>query len=58
MKHVIGTVGLLLVVVAQVLAQEHYTEGPVWQVSLIRVKPNQGDAYLSSIRVTSKPLLD
>lgn len=58
MKHVIGTVGLLLVVVAQVLAQEHYTEGPVWQVSLIRVKPNQGDAYLSSIRERSKPLLD
>jgi hypothetical protein len=57
-KHVIGTVGLLLVVVAQVLAQEHYTEGPVWQVSLIRVKPNQGDAYLSSIRERSKPLLD
>ena len=39
-------------------AQEHYTEGPVWRVSLIRVKPNQMDAYLSSLRQSSKPILD
>jgi hypothetical protein len=40
------------------LAQEHYTEGPVWRVSLIRVKPNQMDAYLTSLQQSSKPLLD
>ena len=39
-------------------AQEHYSEGPVWRVSLIRVKPNQMDAYLSSLRQSSKPILD
>lgn len=31
-------------------AQEHYTEGPVWQVTLIRVKPAHMDEYLSSLR--------
>src|ERR1700737_4604034 len=41
-----------------VLAQEHYTEGPVWRVSLIRVKPTQMDAYLTSLRQSSKPLLE
>lgn len=39
-------------------AQEHYTEGPVWRVSLVRVKPTQMDAYLTSLRQSSKPLLD
>ena len=39
-------------------AQEHYTEGPVWRVQLIRVKPGKMDAYLTSIRGSSKPLLD
>ena len=42
----------------QLVAQEHYTEGPVWRVSTIRVKPNQMDAYLTSLRQSSKPLLD
>lgn len=39
-------------------SQEHYTEGPVWRVSLIRVKPTAMDAYLSSLRQSSKPLLE
>lgn len=57
-KHGIGTLGLLLFFTLQAFAQEHYTEGPVWQVSLIRVKPTQFDAYLTSLRQGSKPLLD
>jgi hypothetical protein len=40
------------------LAQEHYTEGPVWRISLVRVKPTQMDAYLTSLRQSSKPQLD
>ncbi|HXY13713.1 MAG TPA: hypothetical protein VEI26_04345 [Terriglobales bacterium] len=44
--------------VPALFAQEHYTEGPVWRVSLIRVKPTQMDAYLTSLRQSSKPLLD
>jgi len=41
-----------------VMAQEHYTEGPVWRVELIRVKPTHMDEYLASLQKSSKPLLD
>lgn len=40
------------------LAQEHYTEGPVWQVTLVRVKPENVDAYLSMLRQNNKPILE
>ncbi|HYA25438.1 MAG TPA: hypothetical protein VEF05_14840 [Terriglobales bacterium] len=49
---------LVLLSAPALFAQEHYTEGPVWRVSLVRVKPNQMDAYLTSLRQSSKPLLD
>jgi hypothetical protein len=49
---------LLLLFALQALAQEHYTEGPVWRVTIVRVKPAQMDAYLTSLRQGSKPLLD
>lgn len=52
-------VAIALLLSAPVLfAQEHYTEGPIWRVQLIRVKPNQMDAYLSSLRQSSKPLIE
>ena len=35
----------LWLVVPAVLVQEHYTEGPVWRVELIRVKPTKMDTY-------------
>ena len=40
------------------LAQEHYTQGPVWRVELIRVKPTKMDAYLTSLRQSTKPLVE
>jgi hypothetical protein len=40
------------------VAQENYTEGPVWRVSLIRVKPTHLEEYLSSLRQVSKPFID
>lgn len=58
MKKLYGLVVFLLLVAPALLAQEHYTEGPVWRVSLIRVKPTQMDAYLTSLRQSSKPLLE
>jgi len=58
MKTIYRLAGLLLLLAPVVLAQEHYTEGPVWRVSLVRVKPTQMDAYLTSLRKSSKPLLD
>ena len=58
MKTIYRLAAFLLLLAPAVLAQEHYTEGPVWRVSLIRVKPTQMDAYLTSLRQSSKPLLD
>jgi hypothetical protein len=49
---------LVLLFALQALAQEHFTEGSVWRVTIVRVKPAQMDAYLSSLRQGTKPLLD
>ncbi len=49
---------LLMGLVCGAWGQEHYTEGPVWRVQLIRVKPGKMDAYLTSLRKSTKPLLD
>ena len=58
MKKLWGIAICLFVFVPALLAQEHYTEGPVWRVSLIRVKPNHMDEYLTSLQQSSKPFLD
>ncbi len=57
MRKLIGIVVCLMFAVP-LFAQEHYTEGPVWRVSIIKVKPTQMDAYLTSLQQSSKPLLD
>ncbi|HTS38500.1 MAG TPA: hypothetical protein VMH04_22690 [Candidatus Solibacter sp.] len=49
---------LLLFVAPALFSQEHYTEGPIWRVQLIRVKPTQMDAYLTSLQQSTKPLID
>jgi hypothetical protein len=49
---------LLLFLAPISFAQEHYTEGPIWRVQLIRVKPTQMDAYLTSLRQSTKPLIE
>lgn len=58
MKKLCGLVLFVVLLAPALLAQEHYTEGPVWRISLIRVKPTQMDAYLTSLRQSSKPLLE
>jgi hypothetical protein len=58
MKHIYRLVALLLLLAPALVAQEHYTEGPVWRVTLVRVKPTQMDAYLASLQQSTKPLLD
>jgi hypothetical protein len=58
MKKLWGIAICLFVFVPALLAQEHYTEGPVWRVSLIRVKPNHMDEYLASLQQSSKPFFD
>jgi hypothetical protein len=58
MKKICGLLLLLVVVAPAVFAQEHYTEGPVWRIQLIRVKPTKMDAYLTSLRQATKPLIE
>jgi len=58
MKKLYGLFAFVFLLAPALFAQEHYTEGPVWRVSLVRVKPNQMDAYLTSLRQSSKPILD
>ena len=42
----------------QGFAQEHYSEGPVWNVTFIRVKPAQFDAYLTNLQQNAKVAYD
>jgi hypothetical protein len=42
----------------QGFAQEHYTEGPVWNITTIRVKPAQFDNYLTNLRQGWKVFCD
>ena len=58
MKQLFKLVAFLLLLAPALFAQEHYTEGPIWRVQLIRVKPTQMDAYLTSLRQSTKPFID
>lgn len=58
MKRLTGIVFFLLLLAPTLFAQEHYTEGPIWRVQLIRVKPTAMDAYLTSLRQSTKPLIE
>jgi hypothetical protein len=58
MKKLYGLVFFLPLLAPALFAQEHYTEGPIWRVSLVRVKPTHMDEYLASLRKSSKPLLE
>jgi hypothetical protein len=58
MKRLSGLAIAFLLLAPAVLAQEHYSEGPVWRVQLVRVKPTHMDEYLASLQQVSKPLLE
>jgi hypothetical protein len=58
MKKLYGLAVFVLLLAPALFAQEHYTEGPVWRVQLIRVKPTRMDEYLSSLRKSTKPLIE
>jgi hypothetical protein len=38
------------------VAQEHWTEGPVWECSSYRTNPGQFDTYIKWIRAHSEPI--
>jgi hypothetical protein len=58
MKKLCGLVVFLLLLAPALFAQEHYTEGPVWRVTLIRVKPTHFDDYLASLRQSGKAMYE
>jgi hypothetical protein len=58
MKKLFGFVVLLLLLTPVLFAQEHYTEGPIWRIQLIRVKPTHMDEYLTSLQQTTKPFVE
>ena len=58
MKKLYGLVVFVLFLAPALLAQEHYTEGPIWRVQLIRVKPTHMDEYLTSLQQSTKPLIE
>lgn len=58
MKRLYGLALLLVCMAPALFAQEHYTEGPVWRVQLIRVKPTHMDEYLASLRKSTKPMIE
>ncbi len=49
---------LTCVVGMQALAQEHYTEGPVWRVVLWKVHPGKMNAFLTDARQHSKAIYE
>ncbi|HEY4903623.1 MAG TPA: hypothetical protein VIH89_09145 [Candidatus Sulfotelmatobacter sp.] len=58
MKKFCGFVVFMLLLTPVLFAQEHYTEGPIWRIQLIRVKPTHMDEYLTSLRHSTKPLIE
>jgi len=48
----------VLLLAPALFAQEHYTEGPIWRVTLIRVKPTHMDDYLTALQTTTKSVYE
>jgi hypothetical protein len=58
MRFLCSVVTVLVLLVPSLVAQEDYSEGPVWRVTLIRVKPAHMDQYLSNLRQGFKPFAE
>jgi hypothetical protein len=58
MKKLYGLFVFLLLLAPALFAQEHYSEGPIWRIQLIRVKPTHMDEYLTTLRHSTKPMIE
>jgi hypothetical protein len=58
MRKFTWTLAFVALFAFQGFAQEHYTEGPVWSVTTIRVKPAQLDSYLANLQQGAKVAYD
>jgi hypothetical protein len=54
-KLMLAALTLACTLTGEALAQEHFTEGPVWQIDYFRIKDDKSDAYLKYIRSTWLP---
>jgi hypothetical protein len=54
----IAAIALSLFLGAVAVAQEHWTEGPVWSIQFIRTTPGHFDDYLKYIRQNYMPQSD
>jgi len=52
------TLAFVLLFALQAFAQEHYTEGPVWSITFIRVEPAKFDNYLTNLQQGAKVAYD
>lgn len=52
---VISSLVLFLAIAAPAVAQEHWTEGPVWIISYYRTRPGQFDNYMKYLRANVLP---
>ena len=55
MKRIGLAAAVLALASVPAVAQEHWTEGPVWQCEAYRTAPGQYDAYLNYIRANVEP---
>lgn len=58
MKKAYGLAVLVFLFAPALLAQEHYNEGPVWEVELVHVKPGHLSEYLGSLQKNSKAMIE
>jgi hypothetical protein len=58
MRKLAWTLALVVLFALQGFAQEDYTEGPVWSVTTIRVKPAHFNDYMTALRKNIKPFWD
>jgi hypothetical protein len=58
MKTRLWLVAFVLLFAFPLLAQEHYTEGPVWRLTMVKVKASNMDEYFTALRQSAKPLLE
>ena len=49
---------LLLITVQSVMAQQPYTDGPVWRVMFVRAKSGQLENYLKDFKEKTIPALE
>lgn len=54
-RAVSAVLGLSLLLGGMAAAQEHWTEGPVWQISFYRTTPGHFDEYLKYLRQNFLP---